>query len=45
MYTDSVIRNRYTLESESGTHFYHIAVIDYLQEWDLDKKAERFVKT
>lgn len=44
-YTDSVIKNRYTLESESGTHFYHIAVIDYLQEWDLNKKAERFFKT
>jgi Phosphatidylinositol-4-phosphate 5-Kinase len=25
--------------------FYHIAVIDYLQEWNLNKKSERFIKT
>lgn len=29
----------------SGNFIYHIAVIDYLQEWNLNKKAERFIKT
>ena len=24
---------------------YHIAIIDYLQEWNLNKKLERFTKT
>jgi hypothetical protein len=24
---------------------YHIAIIDYLQEWNLNKKGERFIKT
>ena len=24
---------------------YHIAIIDYLQEWNFDKKFERFAKT
>ena len=30
---------------EEGTRTYHISIIDYLQEWNLNKKAERFVKT
>ena len=29
----------------SGKFIYHIAIIDYLQEWNLNKKAERFIKT
>ena len=29
----------------SGRFIYHVAIIDYLQEWNLNKKAERFVKT
>ena len=24
---------------------YHVAIIDYLQEWNFEKKAERFTKT
>lgn len=24
---------------------YHVAIIDYLQEWNLSKKGERFIKT
>jgi len=24
---------------------YHISIIDYLQEWNLNKKGERFIKT
>lgn len=27
------------------THIYHIAIIDYLQEWNALKKSERFLKT
>jgi hypothetical protein len=30
---------------QTATHIYHIAIIDYLQEWNLNKKAERFIKT
>ena len=29
----------------NGKRVYHFAVIDYLQEWNLSKKAERFTKT
>ena len=28
-----------------GKRVYHIAIIDYLQEWNLSKKLERFSKT
>lgn len=28
-----------------GTRTYHISIIDYLQEWNLNKKTERFLKT
>ena len=28
-----------------GNRIYHIAIIDYLQEWNLKKKTERFLKT
>ena len=30
---------------EHGNKIYHIAIIDYLQEWNTDKKLERFTKT
>ena len=26
-------------------YIYHVAIIDYLQEWNLSKKGERFIKT
>lgn len=29
----------------NGDKIYHIAVIDYIQEWNLKKKVERFYKT
>ncbi len=24
---------------------YHVSIIDYLQDWNLNKKSERFIKT
>jgi hypothetical protein len=36
--------NRYEIESGDGNYKYHLALIDYLQEWNLDKKLERFAK-
>ena len=35
---------RHQLESEDGEYVYHIALIDYLQEWNFDKKMELFLK-
>jgi len=29
----------------NGKRVYHIAIIDYLQEWNFAKKLERFTKT
>lgn len=29
----------------TGRRVYHMAIIDYLQEWNFSKKAERFTKT
>ena len=29
----------------NGRVVYHFATIDYLQEWNLNKKSERFMKT
>ena len=28
-----------------GNRIYHMAVIDFLQEWNLQKRGERFIKT
>jgi len=44
-FSGSPNRMRHTLESKDGLQFYHVALIDYLQEWDCNKKLERFVKT
>jgi len=30
---------------EHGPKIYHFAIIDYLQEWNFSKKAERVIKT
>lgn len=30
---------------KNGNRIYHIAIIDYLQDWNLNKKTERFLKT
>ena len=35
---------RYILESDCDRYKYHISLIDYLQEWDTNKKLERFAK-
>jgi hypothetical protein len=40
----SVSKNRYELESDDGKFKYHVALIDYLQEWNLNKKLERLAK-
>ena len=37
--------SRHQIESHCGLYTYHIAVIDYLQQWNFAKKAERFTKT
>jgi len=29
----------------SEKHIYHVAIIDYLQEWNASKKGERLLKT
>jgi hypothetical protein len=29
---------------KNGNRIYHIAIIDYLQDWNLNKKTERFLK-
>ena len=36
--------NRHKYISENGRFIYHIAIIDYLQEYNLEKKAENFIK-
>ena len=30
---------------EAGNRVFHISIIDILQEWNLNKKSERFTKT
>jgi hypothetical protein len=29
---------------KNGNRIYHIAIIDYLQDWNLNKRTERFLK-
>ena len=36
--------SRHQIESDCGTIIYHLAIIDYLQAWNFDKKAEAFLK-
>ena len=36
--------SRYRIESADGSQIFHIALIDYLQEWNMKKKMERFAK-
>lgn len=40
----SLNKNPYELESQSGRVKYHLAIIDYLQEWNANKKLERLLK-
>lgn len=35
---------RHKFISENGRFIYHIAIIDYLQAFDLEKKAENWIK-
>jgi hypothetical protein len=39
------IPSRHRFLSYSGEYIYHIAIIDYLQEYNLDKKGENFAKS
>jgi hypothetical protein len=36
--------SRHKFISENGRYIYHVAIIDYLQAYDLEKKAENFLK-
>jgi hypothetical protein len=42
---DAVGMKRHQFQSPDLKYTYHISLIDYLQEWNLNKKAERFAKT
>lgn len=39
------VPSRHRFLSYSGEYIYHIAIIDYLQEYNLDKKGEHFAKS
>ena len=48
--TDRVImtgfqKNRHTFLSKSGKYIYHLAIIDYLQDFNMDKRLENALKT
>ena len=36
--------SRHKIESECGEYVYHVAIIDYLQQWNADKKCESLLK-
>ena len=36
--------NRHMFMSACGTWIYHVSIIDYLQQWNFDKKSEAFAK-
>jgi hydroxymethylpyrimidine pyrophosphatase-like HAD family hydrolase len=38
------LKTRHKYISQNGKYIYHIAIIDYLQAFDLEKKAENFIK-
>jgi hypothetical protein len=43
---DHLVMNKYPGSQFYGEDMiYHISIIDYLQEWNLNKKGERFIKT
>ena len=39
----SELRHKYP--SENNKYFYHLGIIDYLQEFNLEKKGENFLKS
>lgn len=44
-YTEFFQSTRHRFMSYSGEYIYHIAIIDYLQEFNWDKKSEHFAKS
>ena len=36
--------SRHQIESECSNFIYHLAIIDYLQTWNFDKKCESWLK-
>mmetsp|Transcript_30864 Transcript_30864/g.30358 ORF Transcript_30864/g.30358 Transcript_30864/m.30358 type:complete len:178 (-) Transcript_30864:181-714(-) len=40
----SMLKTRHQYYSSNGKYIYHIAIIDYLQEFDLNKRLESFTK-
>ena len=42
--SDNFTPNRHTYLSSCGRYAYHIAIIDYLTEWNFQKKVESFWK-
>jgi hypothetical protein len=38
-------KNRHTFLSASGRYIYHISIIDYLQDFNIEKKCENWLKT
>lgn len=38
-----VLKSKHSFRN--GNRIYHIAIIDYLQEWNFNKMAERIIKT
>jgi hypothetical protein len=42
--SDITLKSGYKLESACGNFIYHLGIIDYLQKYDVWKKAERVYK-
>ena len=42
---DVVKNSRHCFMSEDGKYLYHIGIIDYLQDYNYDKKGENFLKS
>jgi len=36
--------NRHKYISENGRYIYHVAIIDYLQDYNFEKKGENWIK-
>lgn len=43
-FDSSNMGTRHKYISETGKYIYHIAIIDYLQDYNLEKKAENWIK-
>merc|ERR1711957_212709 len=43
-FNDNKAGTRHKYISNDGHYIYHMAIIDYLQGWDLEKKGEAFLK-